>query len=88
MYKYLKLAENKKEAKIITPIKVEAAENQLDPAAQQHAPMNRFRVIEHEDSQNGNQGFDIVFNNSGSVMRYDGGLAFAHRISPVVIIQS
>ncbi len=35
-------------------------------------PMHRFRVIEHEDSQNGHQGFDIVFNNSGSVMRDEG----------------
>jgi hypothetical protein len=50
--------------------------------------MHRFRVIEHEDSQNGNQGFDIVFNNSGSVMRQDGGIPFAHRITPIVIIQS
>lgn len=50
--------------------------------------MNRFRVIEHEDSQNGYQGFDIVFNNSGSVMRYDGGIPLVNRNSPVVIIQA
>jgi len=49
--------------------------------------LNNFRIIEYEDSGQGNPGFEIVLNNSGSVYRYE-NYPFMRNTNPIVIVDS
>jgi hypothetical protein len=49
--------------------------------------LNQFRVVEYEDSQQGHQGFEIVLNNSGSVLRYE-NYPFFRNNNQIVVIDS
>ncbi len=49
--------------------------------------LTNFRIVEYEDSRQGHPGFEIVLNNSGSVLRYE-NYPFMRDTNPIVVIDS